>query len=86
MGGKRARRLAMKASVIALRRQAPRRADGGNVADEGEQTTQQPTIDFRREIRMVATMDDGRRPTTELLEGRRRRNTGLFYSRQLHDR
>ena len=75
----------MKASVITLRRRAPRRADGGNVADEGKQTTQQPT-DFRREIRMVATMDDGRRPTTELLEGRRRRNTGLFYSRQLHDR
>ena len=49
----------MKASVITLRRRASRRADGGNVADEGKQTTQQPT-DFRREIRMVATMDDGR--------------------------
>jgi hypothetical protein len=60
MGSKRARRLAMKASAIAPRRWAPRRAEGGNVADKGEQTTQQPTIDFRREIRMVATMDDGR--------------------------
>ena len=56
MGSKRAQQLAMKASAIAPRRLAPRtrRADGGNVADEGEQTTQQPTIDFRREIRMVA--------------------------------
>ena len=50
----------MKALAIAPRWWALRRADGGNVADEGEQTTQQPTIDFRREIRMVATMDDGR--------------------------
>jgi hypothetical protein len=69
MGGKRARRPAMKVSAIAPRRRAPRRADGGNVADEGEQTTQQPTIDFRREIRMVATMDDGRRRNCSKEEG-----------------
>jgi len=60
MVGKRARRPAMKASAITPRRRVPRKEDGGNVADEGEQTTQQPTIDFRREIRLVATMDDGR--------------------------
>ena len=54
MVGKRARRPAMKALTITPRRRVPRREDGGNVADEGEQTTQQPTIDFRREIRMVA--------------------------------
>jgi len=55
MGSKRARQPAMKAWAIAPRRRVVRRADGSNnVADEGEQTTQQPTIDFRREIRMVA--------------------------------
>ena len=59
----------MKVSAIAPRRRAPRRADGDNVADEGEQTTQQPTIDFRREIRMVATMDDGRRRNCSKEEG-----------------
>ena len=59
----------MKASAIAPTRRAPRRADGGNVADEGEQTTQQPTIDFGREIRMVATMDDGQQRNCSKEEG-----------------
>jgi len=56
MGSKRAQQPAMKAWAIAPRQRAlrTRRADGGNVADEGEQTTHQPTIDFRREKRMVA--------------------------------
>jgi hypothetical protein len=60
----------MKASAIAPRQWALRRADGGNVADKGDQTAQQPTIlDFRKEIRMVATMDYGRRQNCSKEEG-----------------